>query len=314
MLKYLIKRLLMAIPTVIGITIIVFMIIHFIPGDPIQIMFGRAPDPVQIENLRRFYGLDKPLYIQYFIWLNNILHGNLGRSIQLGLPIFDLIIERFSRTVLLCIIGMIVSLCISFPTGIIAASRYNKWQDLVASTACLILISIPSFWLGILLIIVFAVYLHIFPSVGYVSPSVNLYDFLRHIALPALTLGAALAAVSARILRVSLLEVLTQDYITLAKAKGASEKRVLFVHALRNALIPTITIVGMQTGYVLGGAIVIERVFAYPGMGLLLISAIFNRDYPLIQGAVLVFAITFVVVNLVTDLIYALIDPKIRYE
>jgi len=312
--KYIIKRLLMAIPTLIGISVIVFLIIHFVPGDPIQLMFGKAPDPVQIQYLRHLYGLDKPLYLQYFIWINNVLHGRLGHSIQLGIPVTNLIMERFPRTIFLCLTGIIISVCISFPTGIIAAWKHNKWQDLTISTICLILISVPSFWLGILLIIVFAVYFHLLPAIGYISPSVNFLEFIKHMILPSITLGASLAAVSARVLRVSLLEVLSQDYIVLARSKGCPEKRVLFIHALRNALIPTITVVGMQSGYLLGGAIVIERVFAYPGMGLLLVRSVFERDYPLVQAIILIFAVTFVVVNLITDIIYVFIDPKIRYR
>lgn len=312
--RYIVKRIIMIIPTLLIISVVVFSVIHLIPGDPVQLMFGRTPDPVQIEYLRHLYGLDKPLYTQYFVWLNNILHGNLGKSIQLQIPVTELIMERFPRTIFLCLTGIIISVLVSFPTGIIAAWRHNKWQDLTISTFCLILISIPSFWLGILLIMVFAVYFHLLPAIGYISPSVNFLEFLKHIILPSIALGATLAAVSARVLRISLLDVLSQDYISLARAKGAPEKKVLFVHALRNALIPTITVVGMQSGYLLGGVIVIERVFAYPGVGLLLVRSVFERDYPLIQAIILVFAVTFVLVNLITDIVYAFIDPKIRYK
>jgi len=312
MLKYILQRILLAIPVIIGVSILVFFIIHLIPGDPIQIMFGKNPDPVQIEKIQHLYGLDRPLWQQYFVWIGNFLKGDWGTSIRLDQPVRKMVLSRLPRTATLSILGIITSLIIAIPAGIISAVKHNSKTDLGITSFTLLLISVPSFWLGILLIIIFSVYLNILPATGYVSPSEDFCRSIRSMIMPTLSLAAAVSATLTRVLRSSMLEVLGQDYVMLARVKGNSERRVLFIHTLRNSLIPLMTIVGMEVGYLLGGEIIIERVFAFPGMGSLLISAIYQRDYPLIQATILVFAILVVMVNIITDLFYSLADPRIK--
>lgn len=312
--KYIARRILIIIPTLFGISVIVFSMIHFIPGDPIAIMFGRNPDPEQIALIRSLYNLDKPVILQYFYWISNILRGDMGQSISRGLPVATLIVERMPRTLILTVFSTFFALIISLPGGIISAAKQNTWWDFTISSGSLILLSMPGFWKGILAILIFSVTLRWFPTTGYASISEGLLNFLHHITLPTIALGTSLAAVSMRILRSSLLEVLRQDYITVARAKGLQEKVVLYRHALRNALIPTLTVVGMQIGYLFGGTIIIERVFSFPGLGLLLLSSFNARDYPLIQGQILIFAFTFVFINLITDILYSVINPRIRYN
>ncbi len=312
--RYIARRLLTMLLLALIISILVFSMIHLLPGDPIDVMFGDVRDPVAMATIRNLYGLDQPLPLQYLTWVNNLLHGSLGLSFRLHLPVSDLIMERFPRTLMLAVGGMLISLLIAFPAGILAARRYNSWADVAISAASLVGLSMPGFWLALLLVIVFAVRLHWLPPTGYVPPWENAGEWLRTIVMPCVTLGAIMAASTTRMLRSSLLEVLKQEYVTVANSKGLADRRVLLRHALPNALIPTITVIGIQLGQLLGGAIVIERVFAYPGMGLLLINAISERDYPLIQATILVFALSFIIVNLLTDIDYAFIDPRIRYE
>ena len=302
------------IPALLGISVFVFLIIHLIPGDPISVMMGRVSDPEVLAALRAQYGLDKPLITQYFVWLGNVVQGNLGYSISTNEPVLSQILERLPRTLYLILGGVSITLLLAVPSGILAAARHNSWIDLGITTLTLILMSIPSFWLAILLILVFAVQFKVLPATGFVDPREGFGDFVRHMVIPSVALGATEAALVARILRSSMLDALRQDYISVARAKGAGERRVLYLHALPNAAIPVVTVFAIEVGYLLGGAIVIERVFAYPGMGLLLITAITTRDYPLIQGTILVFALLFCVVNLLTDIVYTLIDPRIRYD
>jgi len=312
--KYIYKRLLAIIPVVICLTIIVFLIIHLVPGNPILLMFGYEPDPVQVEAIKELYGLDKPLYQQYFHWISNIIRFDWGKSIHLKEPVWGLIKERLPRTFVLCILGIGLSLLIAIPSGILSAVKHNTFTDLNITTFTLILISIPSFWLGIILVILFAVFIPIFPPGGYIPPEKGLWGSIVSITLPVVVIAAALAASTTRLLRSSLLEVLNEDYIMLARTKGNPNNRVLFIHALRNAFIPVFTTVSMQVAYLLGGEVVIERVFSFPGMGLLLISAIEKRDYPVIQGTILAFTLIVVFVNLITDVLYAAIDPRIKYD
>lgn len=312
--RYVVGRLVAALPTLFGVTVIAFLIVHLIPGDPIQVMFGTEPDPVVMERMRALYGLDKPLPVQYLTWLKNMLSGNMGTSIRLSQQIGGMILERLPRTLMLTLSATVISLLIALPAGVIAAYRRNSWLDLSITGGSLLGMATPSFWQGIMLLILFSVVWPIFPLGGWVDPSADFGGFLIRLVLPSITLGTSLAAVSTRILRSAMLEVLRQEYVTVARAKGLTEGKVLFAHALRNALIPTLTVVSMQIGYLMGGTIVIERVFAFPGIGLLLHSAIQERDYPLIQAQVLVFASFFVLVNLLTDLLYGVIDPRIRYQ
>jgi peptide/nickel transport system permease protein len=312
--KYIMHRLLLAIPTLFGVTVITFLIVHLIPGDPITVMFGQFPDPVGIQRLKAYYGLDRPLAVQYFVWLKHMLTGDMGNSIRLNQPIAGMIVERLPRTFTLTIAATLFSFVVSLPAGILSAYRRNSWIDLGITGGSLIGMATPSFWLGILLLILFSVYWPVFPLGGYVEPSQSLSGFLIRLVLPSLTLGLSLAATSSRVLRSAMLEVLRQEFVTVARAKGLTEGTVLLKHSLRNAMIPTVTMVAMQVGYLLGGTVVIERVYAYPGLGLLLLSSVNERDYPLIQAQILVFATFFVLVNLITDLLYTLIDPRVRYQ
>lgn len=314
MAKYIIKRLLLIIPIVIAISVLVFMVIKLIPGDPVTIMFGRNPNPEQMERVRSLYGLDKPLAQQYFTWFGNILKGNWGNSIQLNEPVLDSIMERLPRTAALCIAGIVVALIIAIPSGIACAKKHNSTTDVAITSMNLLFISVPGFWFGILLILLFSVKLHILPTSGYVEPAADFSGWVKCMIMPTIATAATFFASLSRLMRSSMLEVLQQDYISLARIKGNSDRRVYYVHALRNSLIPVITAVGLQIGYLMGGTVVIEKVFSYPGMGLLLLTAINQRDYPLIQGILLVFAIIIVIVNLATDITYRLIDPKIRFD
>lgn len=314
MARYLQRRLLAMIPALLGISIIIFFMIHLIPGDPISIMLGRVSDKEVLAAVRAQYGLDKPLATQYFAWLGNAVRGNLGYSISTHQPVAAQIAERLPRTLYLLVGGISITLLLAVPTGILAAAKHNSWIDLGLTTMTLVLMSIPSFWLAIMLILVLAVRFRLLPATGFVYPQEDFGEFLRHIFIPSLALGATEAALVARILRSSMLDALQREYVTVARAKGVCERRVLYVHALRNAAIPVITVFAIEIGYLLGGAIVIEQVFAYPGMGLLLITAIRTRDYPVIQGTILVFALLFLTVNLLTDILYTLVDPRIRYS
>lgn len=313
MLKYTFKRLSLLIPIVITVSILVFLVIKMIPGDPIAIMFGKNANAEQVAYVRTLYGLDKPLVEQYFTWIGNLLKGDWGKSIQTGEPVFELIMERMPKTIALCIGGILVALCISIPSGIICAKYHNSITDLIITFFNLVFISVPGFWLGIIFMVVFAVKLKWLPTSGYVSISESFGGWLKSMILPTVTTAATFFASLSRLMRSSMLEVLQQDYISLARIKGNPERRVYYIHALRNSLIPMVTNVGLQMGYLMGGVVVIEKVFSYPGMGLLLITSITRRDYPMIQGILLVFAFIIVIVNLLTDLAYMLIDPKVKF-
>lgn len=314
MYKYIIKRLIYTIITLLGVSVIVFSILHLIPGDPIQLMFGKNPDPELIAILRSKYALDLPIYKQYFIWMKNVIKLDLGNSIMLNIPVRELVIERLGRSLLLTICGISISMLITIPAGIISAWRHNTYIDLSVTTFTLVLISIPEFWLGILFMIIFAVKFHVLPSSGYVLATQNFKEFISHLILPSITLGGALTAVTTRMLRGNLLEVLEQDYIFLNKAYGIKNFRVLLFHALRNALIPVITALSLQIGYVFGGSIIIERVFNYPGLGSLLLKSLSERDYPVVQVSILVYATMFIFINFFVDIIYSYINPKITLK
>lgn len=275
-------------------------------------MFGKYATDEQVEYVRTLYGLDKPLIEQYFSWIGNLFRGDWGVSIQSGENVYNMIMERIPRTLSLCVIGIVVALVIAIPSGIICAKHHNSGIDLGITVMNLTFISIPGFWMGLILVMIFGVGLGWLPTSGYVAPTENFGEWVRCMILPAVTTAATFFASLSRLMRSSMLEVLEQDYISLARIKGNTERRVYYVHALRNSLIPLVTNIGLQMGYLMGGVVVIEKVFAYPGLGLLLIKAIEQRDYPLIQGILLIFACMIVVINLVTDLMYMVIDPKIR--
>jgi peptide/nickel transport system permease protein len=308
------SRLLALVPVLFGLCVLSFVLLALVPGDPVTAMLGMEADPTAIATLRAKYALDQPLPLRFAAWFGHVLIGDLGRSIQTGRPVMTTVLTALVPTLQLGLAALFVSLCIAIPAGIIAAARRNSAADMAASVAALTGLSLPSFWLGILLIVALSIRVPLLPSSGYVSILTNPLDALRHLILPALTLGVAMAAATMRMTRAAMLDVLSMDYIRTARAKGLSRHRVVWRHALRNALLPVVTLVGLQLGQLLGGVVVTESVFAWPGIGKLTVDAIFARDYPVVQGAILVTATLFVLINLGTDLLYAVLDPRLRVQ
>ena len=310
--RYLAGRLLALVPILFGTSVVAFLLIRLVPGDPAIALLGMEADERAIATLRQQLALDQPIIIQYAVWLGRVLVGDFGRSIQGGREVFPLLLGALAPTALLAAAALAISLVIAIPAGIVAATRRNSAADYSASFLALCGLSMPSFWLGILLILAFSIYLPIFPASGYVSPLVDPMAHVRHLVLPALTLGAALAAATMRMTRATMLEVLRTDYVRTARSKGLSSRSVVWGHALRNARIPIVTLLGIQLGQLLGGVVITETVFSWPGIGKLTVDAIFARDYPVVQGAVLLTATLFVLINLATDLIYTVLDPRVR--
>lgn len=308
------KKILSSILVVFLLTIIIFLIVHIMPGDPIETMLGDYATPEQIAALRAQYNLDKPLPQQYLLWLKGILKGDWGNSVVSGRPVMPQIMERLPRTLVLCLIPTALSLGLAIVLGVVSASKHNSLADLGISVSSLALLSVPEFWMGILLMILFAVEWNLLPAGGYVKMSDDLMGHLKCMILPLVTMVIHSMPSTVRQVRSSMLEVLGEDYIMLARTKGNSNFRCDYVHALRNALIPIATGVSLQVTSLMAGVIVIEKVFQYPGTGLLLLNGITNRDYPMIQAAIFVFSVLVVIVNLITDLVYAVIDPRIRYS
>jgi peptide/nickel transport system permease protein len=306
MLRYLIRRLVLTIPVLLGVATLVFALIHLVPGDPAQSMLGDGASAEEVAQLRHALGLDRPLLVQYQAFLTGLVKGDLGTSFRYGTPVTREIRDRLFRTMQLAAAAMAVAILIAIPLGIAAAVFRGTAIDYAAMTVALAGISMPNFWLGPLLAIVFAVYLGWLPVAGTGS--------VWHIVLPSITLGAALAAILARMTRASLLEELRELYVLAARARGLSRLRAVVRHAFRNSLIPVVTIIGLQFGAVLTGTIITETIFAWPGVGRLLIQAINFRDYPLVQGCILFISLTYVMMNLLTDLTYGLLDPRIRYD
>ncbi len=322
--EYIIKRLLQMIPTVLVITLVVFTMMQAIPGDPIITLLGDAYDEEDAEELRREYGLDKPVIVQYFVWLGKLVKGDWGESILSSREILKDVLIRLPVTIELIILAMIVALVIAIPAGIIAAVRQNTWGDYTAMSTAMIGISVPDFFLGVLLLLVFSISMNgLLPSSGWVylpgtCPSVvceaSVWGNLKHAIMPAIALGVGRAAILTRLLRASMLEIIRMEYVTTARAKGLTENWVIMKHALKNALIPTVTIMGLQVGFLIGGAIVVETLFAIPGLGTYGINAIVARDYQQVQGFILLVAICFVAINFLVDLVYSFLDPRIRYS
>jgi peptide/nickel transport system permease protein len=312
MARYLATRLTSLVPILFGTSVVAFLLIRLVPGDPAIALLGLEADARSLAALHQQLALDQPIVVQYATWLGHILTGDFGRSIQGGRAVFPLLIGALAPTALLSAAALVISLVIAIPAGIVAAVSRNSGADYTASLLALCGLSLPSFWLGILLILAFSIYLPLFPASGYVSPWVDPVAHLRHLVLPALTLGAALAAATMRMTRAAMLEVLRADYVRTARAKGLSRRRVIWVHALRNARIPIVTLLGIQLGQLLGGVVITETVFSWPGIGKLTVDAIFARDYPVVQGAVLLTATLFVLINLLTDLVYTVLDPRVR--
>jgi peptide/nickel transport system permease protein len=304
--NYILRRLLMLFPTLIAITMISFFILQVVPGDPARAMAGIDAEEKDVQAIREQLGLDRPLYVQYGIFLKNVIQGNFGESIRSRDDVIKQIWPRFLNTLKLALASISLSVVFGILIGVTAASRKNTVWDYTTMGLILLGISAPTFWTGLLLILFFSVYAGCFPAGG--------VGGFSHLFLPAITLAAPSAAVTARMTRSSMLEVLQMDYIQTARAKGQKEVKVVFQHALKNALMPTITIVGMQFGYLLGGAVLVETVFTWPGLGWLLVDAIFAKDYPVVQAGVLIFAAGFVLVNLAVDLLYTYVDPRIHYE
>jgi peptide/nickel transport system permease protein len=321
--EYLIKRLLQIIPTILLITLVVFAMMQAIPGDPIVTLLGDAYDEDDAIKLRQEYGLDKPILVQYALWLGKLVRGDWGRSILTGRPVLQDVMMLLPITVELIVLAMLIALIIAIPAGIIASLRQNTWADYTAMTTALAGVSIPDFFLGVLLLLVFSISLNgLLPSSGWVywpgtCPLVVCQESvggnLQHALMPALALGVGRAAILTRLLRASMLEIIRLEYVTTARAKGLAEKSIVLKHALKNALIPTVTILGLQVGFLIGGAIVIETLFAIPGLGTYGINAIIARDYQQVQGFILLVAISFVVINFLVDLTYSFLDPRIRY-
>lgn len=304
--RYLARRLFLTIPVLLGVATLVFSLIHLIPGDPAQAMLGEAASPQDVAELRARLGLDRPLVEQYGNFIRGLVRGDLGTSLRTSLPVTTMIVERLPATFELAAAAMAFAIAVALPLGIAAAVRRGTPVDHGAMTLALMGISIPNFWLGPLLAIIFAVELGWLPVSG--------RGTWAHLVLPAISLGAALAAILARMTRATLLEELREPYVQAARARGASRFRAVVRHAFRNSLIPVVTLIGLQFGAVLTGAVITETIFAWPGIGRLLIQSIGFRDYPLVQGCILLIAVTYVGMNLLTDLVYGVLDPRIRYE
>jgi peptide/nickel transport system permease protein len=314
--RFLVRRLLLLVPVLMGVSVIVFLVLHLAPGDPAEIMLGSQATQADRVRLRAELGLDDPLHVQYFRWLGHVVEGDLGRSLWMRRPVLGEVLVRLKATLILTGTALVISSLGGVALGIMSATRPNSVLDRASAVASLFGASMPVFWLGIVLMVIFALTLGWLPASGMYAPygGGDLVDLLRHLVLPALTLAAASVTIVARLTRSAMLDVLGQDYIRTARAKGLVERRVVVRHALKNALVPIVTVIGVQAGYLLGGAVLTETVFAWPGVGTLMVQGILARDIPLVQGCVLVVALTFVLVNLSVDLLYAWLDPRIRYE
>ena len=315
MLRYLYRRLIGAIFVMWVVAMLVFFMMRIVPGDPFEAMLFDTGDPAAAEELRKKFGLDQPAYIQYFTWQWNILHGEFGFSIYGShQPVGRLIAEALPRTLSLAALSFFLAILIAVPAGIIAATRRNTGADYAVTIFAFIGLSMPEFWVAILLIIFFAANLHWLPAIGYVPLAEGFWPWFSHLILPAIAVGTGFSAIIARMIRSAMIEVLKTDYMRLAKSKGLSRQVLTMYHAFPNALIPVVTVVGIAFALLMAGAVVVENVFAIKGLGRLLIQGILNRDYPLVQGTILVVSGIFVFSNLLVDLLYTIIDPRIRYE
>ncbi len=306
MLNFIIRRLLYMIPVLLGISLLLFFMLRMLPGDPAQVLAGPMATPAEVTLIRTQLGLNKPLPIQYLDFLDRLAHLNLGRSARTQNPVIDEIWARLPNTLLLAVTAIFLACIIGIPAGVIAAVRPYSWIDYIITVGALCGISMPVFWLGLMLVVVFSVDLGWLPAGG--------IGTWKNLVLPSITLASFVVAFIARMTRSTMLEVLSQDYTTTARSKGLKESVIVVKHALKNALIPIITVVGLQFGLLLGGAVLTETVFAWPGIGRLIVDSILARDYAMIQGIILIFGLMYMVVNLVTDILYAVVDPRVRYE
>jgi peptide/nickel transport system permease protein len=311
--EYLIKRLVLLIPTFLGITLVVYSVLLMLPGDPVDVLLGQEYDAQIAKQLRAEWGLDQPVIVQYLKWLQHIVRGDWGRSLFSRKPVFDEVMAKLPLTLELIALALFFEIVISVPAGVVSAVKPYTWWDYAASTFALVGVSIPSFFLGILLFLTFGLWLGWLPVQGYVPLRESVGENLRHLILPTLALGVARTAILTRLIRGSMLEVIRQEYVMTARSKGLAEALVINKHALKNALIPAVTVLGLQVGFLVGGAIIIEKLFALPGIGSYGIDAITNRDYPQVLGFILISALIFQVANLAVDLVYCFLDPRIRY-
>lgn len=314
--RYVANRIALALPVLLGISIIVFLMLKLVPGDPATILLGPQAEPRDIDLLRRAWGLDQPIHRQYVTWLGHVLRGDLGLSLEQRIPVASLVLSRFKNTAILTFASVLISCAVGLTAGVVSATKPRSLFDRLTMVLALFGNSMPAFWLGLVLILAFSLGLGWFPVSGMqsVREEGGLLDLVHHLILPAITLGGATTAIVARLTRSSMLEVIQQDYVRTARAKGLFERRVVLGHALRNALLPVVTVVGLQVGFLLGGAVLTETVFSWPGVGLQVFRAISTRDIPLIQGSVLLIAVSFVFINLLVDVLYAYFDPRIRYS
>jgi peptide/nickel transport system permease protein len=312
--KYVIRRLISIIPILWLVSVLVFSLIHLVPGDPVMVILGTTAEKVQVEAMRHKLGLDQPLLVQYGSWIGNLLRGELGRSIVSDEPVMEMILHRLPTTLTVATAGVLLSLSISIPAGILSSLRHNTYTDYVFMGLVILAVSMPSFWLALLFILLFSVKLKLLPMMGWVSIFANFWEGLKYLILPAMSLAFILAAVVARMTRSSMLEVLREDYIVTALSKGTPKRLIVFKHALKNAFAPVLTIIGFQVGFLLGGTVVIEDIYSIPGVGRLIFTAITNRDYPVVQGCILMVTVVYVFVNAAVDLAYAYFDPRVSYD
>jgi peptide/nickel transport system permease protein len=313
LLRHILARLAALIPILLGLSIASFALVHVIPGDPALVMLGGEGTPQQVQELRKQLGLDRPLIVRYGEWLGRVLRGDLGESLYNRTRITDELRWRFPTTLALVCLSLLLSIGVGVPAGLISAVYRNSWIDHAARLLTLVSLSLPSFWLGLMLILLFSLKLNLLPIVGYKPITIDSWGGIRFLILPGAALGTYLAALLARLVRSSVLEVLGQEYIRTARAKGLPERVVLFRHALRNALVPAVTVIGINVGILLGGSAVIETLFVLPGVGQLVVTALYNRDLPVIQGLILYISVLYVLINLAVDLLYTYLDPRLRF-
>lgn len=312
MTRFLFRRIAILIPTLIFVSIIIFGLQQLLPGDPAIAMAGEERDPQAIAEVRAKYNLDKPIPVQYWLWISGVLQGDFGESIRIQMPVAKLLVEKLPVTIELAVLAMFVALAIGLPMGVISALYNGRWPDYVANVVGLWGLSTPNFWLGIMLILLFSVELGWLPASGYISPTEDFWGNLESMIMPAFVLGNAIAAVMMRHTRSAMLQVLSSDYIRTARAKGLFERVVIVKHAFRNAAVPVITLGALEFGQLLSGAVLTEQIFSIPGFGKLIVDAVFNRDYAVVQGVVLCTATAYIVLNLLADIAYFLVNPRLR--
>jgi peptide/nickel transport system permease protein len=310
---YIARRLALLVPVLIGVSVLVFVMIRLIPGDVVDSILGADTKPEVRAELRQLFGLDEPMYLQYLRWLGGVLHGDFGVSLRNGQPVSDAILSHLPVTVELATLAILLSCSIAIPLGVISALHRNTWLDLIVRVGALVGVSFPSFWLATMFLLISSLAFHWLPPLIFVGPQQDIRVNLSQMLMPVLALAAGHCAVTMRMTRSAVLEVLRRDYVRTARAKGLLNRTVVMVHSLRNALVPVITVLGLQVGYLLGGTVIIEQIFGLPGMGWLLLNGIYQRDYPIVQAMTLLLAVSFVLTNLIVDVVYTFVDPRIRY-